>query len=101
MQSRVETAPAHEPGKNSSRKRTVWLVDDDKELRTLFAEVLPQHGPLEIVRTFGSVPELLEGLKSGPRPEVLVLDIQIGSDNGVDAIEPVRQLAPTLPVVML
>jgi DNA-binding NarL/FixJ family response regulator len=82
-------------------KRKIWLVDDNQPLRRLLAEVLPEYAELEVAADFASVAELLEALGSLPHPEVLVLDVNIGLDNGVDALKTVKPLAPALPIVML
>jgi CheY-like chemotaxis protein len=101
VKSKMESTPGIEHLENRSKKRIAWLVDDDKSLRTLFAEVLPHFAPLQIDQTFGSVPELLDALGTLPPPEVLVMDVNIGRDNGVDAIGPVLSRVPDLPIVML
>ena len=78
----------------------VWLVDDSDELRTLIAEVLGQQGGIDCVRHFSSPDALLSALASKPGPDVILLDVQMGDRNGLDAVRPIKSLTRATRVLM-
>lgn len=78
----------------------VWLVDDNDELRKLLAEVLDLQGGIQCARHFSSPDELLSALASKPGPDVILMDIQMGHHNGLDAVRPIRSLTRWTRVLM-
>lgn len=86
-----------EPNKS---KVKVWLVDDDDHLRTLVGEILGQEDGIECARHFSSPDELLSVLASKPGPDVILLDVQMGDRNGLDAVRPIKSLTPSTRVLM-
>ena len=78
----------------------VWLVDYDDQLRTLVAEVLGQQDGIECVRHFSSPDALLSLLASKPGPDVILLDIQMGERNGLEAVRSIKSLARSTRVMM-
>ncbi|HUA38582.1 MAG TPA: response regulator transcription factor [Candidatus Sulfopaludibacter sp.] len=78
----------------------VWLVDDNDELRKLLAEVLGLQGGIQCARDFSSPDQLLSTLASKPGPDVILLDVQMGDRNGLDAVRPIRSLTRRTRVLM-
>src|ERR1039457_5874891 len=78
----------------------VWLVDDNDEIRTLVAELLSLQSGIECARHFSSPDELLSTLASKPGPDVILLDVQMGDRNGLDAVRPIKSLARSTRVMM-
>src|SRR5258706_4275265 len=70
----------------------VWLVDDNDQLRTLVAEMLGRENGIECARHFSSPDALLSELASKPGPDVILLDVQMGDRNGLDAVRPIKSL---------
>ncbi|MEI7534500.1 MAG: response regulator transcription factor [Verrucomicrobiae bacterium] len=91
---KVETAPT------SNAKLKVWLVDDNATIRTLVGELLGQEDGIECARHFSSPVNLLSTLASQPGPDVILLDVQMGEHNGLDAVRPIKSLAPSTRVLM-
>jgi DNA-binding NarL/FixJ family response regulator len=89
-------------GANASFTPTirVWLVDDNDELRTLVAEVLGRQAGIECARHFSSPDALLSELASKPGPDVILLDVQMGDRNGLDAVRPIKSLTRSTRVMM-
>jgi DNA-binding NarL/FixJ family response regulator len=79
----------------------VWLVDDDDDYRTLLAESLATQQGIDCPRHFSSPDAALSALASKTGPDVLLLDIQMGDKNGLDAIRPIKSLARSTRVLML
>jgi DNA-binding NarL/FixJ family response regulator len=78
----------------------VWLVDDNDELRTLVADVLDRQDGIECARHFSSPDALLSELASKPGPDVILLDVQMGDRNGLDAVRPIKSLTRSTRVLM-
>lgn len=78
----------------------VWLVDDNARFRNLVAELLGEIKGIQCVRHFSSPTELLSTLASKVGPDVILLDIQMGNENGLDAVRPIKSLARSTRVLM-
>ena|ERR1022692_3080766 len=78
----------------------VWLVDDNDELRSLVAELLGRQDGIECARHFSSPDALLSELASKPGPDVILLDVQMGDRNGLDAVRPIKSLTRSTRVLM-
>ncbi|HUA68961.1 MAG TPA: response regulator transcription factor [Candidatus Saccharimonadales bacterium] len=91
---------ADQSTKTISSSVRVWLVDDDKELRKLLAQVLDLQSGIQCARHFSSPDELLSILASKPGPDVVLMDVQMGDRNGLDAVRPIRSLTRWTRVLM-
>ena len=81
-------------------KVNVWLVDDSDRLRTLVGELLEREGGIQCSRHFSGPDELFSTLASEPGPDVILLDVQMGDHNGLDAVSPIKALTPSTRVMM-
>jgi len=79
----------------------MWLVDDDDRIRELLKALLEGGTGLKCEREFHSAEALLEALARETPPEVILSDIQMGGISGLDAIGPIRKLAPSSGVVLM
>lgn len=79
----------------------VWLVDDHAPLRALIAETLERQGGIVCARQFHSPNALLSALASRVGPDVILLDVQMGEANGIDAIPAIKSLSRSTRVLML
>jgi DNA-binding NarL/FixJ family response regulator len=78
----------------------LWLVDDNDRLRNTVAELLARVQGIECDRSFSSATAALSALASKTGPDVILLDIQMGSENGLDAVRPIKSLSRTTRVFM-
>ncbi len=78
----------------------VWLVDDNDRLRELLAEALGYHKGIVCARHFSSPDALLSELASKPGPDVILLDVQMGERNGLDAVRPIKSITRSTRVLM-
>ncbi len=80
--------------------KPVWIVDDDKSIRwvlekTLAREQLP-------FRSFASASEALALIERGaPMPQVLISDVRMPGESGLDLLKKLKQRAPALPVIIM
>ncbi len=89
-----------EPPLDQSSAIKVWLVDDNARFRNLVADILGEVNGIQCVRHFSSPTELLSTLASKTGPDVILLDVQMGNENGVDAVRLIKSLARTTRVLM-
>ncbi|MBI2673948.1 MAG: response regulator [Candidatus Zambryskibacteria bacterium] len=82
-------------------KYTVLIVDDDKFLLGMYKKKFEHEGA--VVDVALGADEALEKLRSGAKPDVLILDIIMPNIDGLELLETIRKekLVPDTPVVML
>jgi DNA-binding NarL/FixJ family response regulator len=95
------TMPTGLSGRRASDTTRVWLVDDNAAFRSLLANLLDEQVDFKCERQFSSPPEILEALSCETAPDIILLDIQMGEHDGLDAIRPIKALAPDTHVLML
>jgi DNA-binding NtrC family response regulator len=78
----------------------LWLVDDNDRLRQTVAELLTREQGIACDRSFSSATAALSALASKTGPDVILLDIQMGEENGLDAVRPIKSLARNTRVFM-
>ena len=77
--------------------KRILIVDDEKNIRTLFRDELEEAGYL--VETAASGGEALEKAEEF-RPHLLVLDVRMEDMTGLEVLGVVREKHPKLPVIM-
>ena len=80
------------------KAHTIWVVDDDPELRQLLNTYLSEQG--YEVRTLNDGKQFLARLEF-QRPHLVVLDLMLPGDNGLTLLRRLRDNGDDLPVVML
>lgn len=89
-------------GRGTSEKPLrIWLVDDNEEFRGLLAELLECEKDFSCTRQFGSGNLALAALLHDPAPDVVLLDVNLGKECGLDLIRPFKTLASSTRVIML
>jgi DNA-binding NarL/FixJ family response regulator len=78
----------------------IWLVDDNKGIRNALKDVLGRFSGVRCTAEFHSPNAVLSALASRPGPDAILLDIEMGEANGLDAIRPIKALARQTQVVM-
>jgi two-component system, NtrC family, nitrogen regulation response regulator GlnG len=78
---------------------TVWIIDDDRSIRWVLEKAL---GREEIPsRSFESANEALAALADGEKPSVMVSDIRMPGQSGLDLLKRVKESVPDLPVIIM
>ena len=78
-------------------KRKIWAVDDDHDIREIVRKTLTDDG--FHVETMESGARLLKRL-SGEAPDLVVLDVMMPGENGIDICRDLRRFSE-VPVVFL
>jgi two-component system phosphate regulon response regulator OmpR len=81
-----------------TKAQTIWVVDDDPELRQLLNTYLSGQG--YEVRTINDGKQLMARLEF-QRPHLLVLDLMLPGDDGLTLLRRLRDRGDDLPVVIL
>ncbi len=85
---------------STSAAINVWLVDDNKSIRSALKTLLGLCPSVCCAAEFHSPNAVLSALASRLGPDAILLDIQMGEANGLDAIRPIKALARHTQVVM-
>ncbi len=79
----------------------IIITDDHPLIVGGLHSILKSSPQIEVIATYNSGDDLLEGLKKG-LPDVLLTDLQMpGSYSGIDLIRILRQSYPQLPILVL
>ena len=79
---------------------SVSIVDDEKELRQSIATFVNGSPGFKCVSTYGSAESALKGLPAD-KPDVVLMDINLGGMNGIECVERLKAEAPAMQVLML
>jgi DNA-binding NarL/FixJ family response regulator len=79
---------------------TVSIVDDEKELRQSIATFVNGSQGFKCVSTYGSAEAALKGLPED-KPEVVLMDINLGGMSGIECVEQLKEAVPAMLVLML
>ncbi|MDR0577500.1 MAG: nitrogen regulation protein NR(I) [Candidatus Accumulibacter sp.] len=79
--------------------KPVWIVDDDKSIRWVLEKTLSREQMA--FRSFSSASEALSQLEAGEPPQVLVSDIRMPGESGLDLLRKVKERFPALPVIIM
>jgi two-component system nitrogen regulation response regulator GlnG len=79
--------------------KPVWIVDDDRSIRWVFEKALARE---EIAyKSFSSANEAMAALDAGQLPRVLVSDIRMPGQSGLELLKHVKSQWPDLPVIIM
>lgn len=79
---------------------TVSLVDDEADLREHIAGYLAAAGGVSCKSVYASAEEALEHLPQD-KPDVILMDINLGGMDGIECVRRLTVLMPEVPVLML
>ena len=81
--------------------KTIWIVDDDASIRFVLERALARE-QLH-TRSFSQAREVLNALDEpgGEAPQLLVSDIRMPGDSGLELLRLIRQRLPHLPVIIM
>ncbi len=79
---------------------TVSIVEDNDKLRGTLARVLNRADGFRCVSDYGNAEDALKDLPN-VKPEVVLMDINLPGMNGVECVRQLKQVLPTVQVMML
>lgn len=79
---------------------TVWIVDDDRSIRWVLEKALGRENIAHL--SFSSATEALDALATTDAPpRVLISDIRMPGESGLDLLQRVKATRPDLPVIIM
>jgi two-component system nitrogen regulation response regulator GlnG len=78
--------------------KPIWIVDDDESIRWVLEKALARENL--VTRSFSNARDVIEALQSGT-PQVLVSDIRMPGESGLELLQRVKQQHPGLPVIVM
>ena len=78
--------------------KPVWIVDDDRSIRWVFEKALSREGIA--YSSFASAREALDALPGGA-PQVLISDIRMPGQSGIELLQEVKEKHPAVPVIVM
>ena len=78
--------------------KPVWVIDDDRSIRWVFEKALARENIA--FKTFSSAQEALAALDT-ETPQVIVSDIRMPGESGLDLLQKAKQRYPSLPVIIM
>jgi CheY-like chemotaxis protein len=89
---------ANGSGGSAPPRRTVFVVDDEEMVRMVAAEILRHLG--YDVEMASSGEEAVGHIKSGARPDCILLDIVMPGIGGAEALRQIHAIAPGIRIVV-
>lgn len=84
----------------SRRAARVVIVDDHPVMREGLQELLAQHADLQVCGQADSIGNALHEIER-TQPDVIVLDLTLGTEDGVDLIRKLRETHPRVRILVL
>jgi two-component system, NtrC family, nitrogen regulation response regulator GlnG len=78
--------------------KPVWIIDDDRSIRWVFEKALTRENIA--YKTFSSAQEALLALEA-ETPQVVVSDIRMPGESGLELLQQAKQRYPALPVIIM
>jgi two-component system nitrogen regulation response regulator GlnG len=78
--------------------KPIWIVDDDESIRWVLEKALARENLS--TRSFSNVRDVVAALDSGT-PQVLVSDIRMPGESGLELLQIVKERFPGLPVIVM
>jgi len=78
--------------------KPVWIVDDDRSIRWVIEKALSREGIA--FNSFASARDALDALPGGA-PQVLISDIRMPGQSGIELLQQVKEKHPAVPVIVM
>ena len=82
----------------ASAMKPVWIVDDDRSIRWVLEKALAREGIPH--RSFSSAFEAMQAL-NGSEPQVLLSDIRMPGESGLELLKHVKERYSQVPVIIM
>ena len=95
----AQTSPSQTPTPDAPSPLRVVLADDHTVVREGLQVVLELAG-VQVVAEAGYAEEILNAVKR-ERPDVVLLDVDLGDSSGLDLVAPIRRKHPGVKIILL
>jgi DNA-binding NarL/FixJ family response regulator len=80
---------------------SVWLIEDNHTFRNTVARVLGGIEGVECSQHFSNAEDALDAMLGGGVPDVILLDVELPGQDGIEAVQKIKSVSPSTRVVML
>jgi two-component system, NarL family, nitrate/nitrite response regulator NarL len=80
---------------------SLWLIDDEREIYAAMLPGIQHEKEIKKFRWFPGCQPALEAVRFDSPPDILLLDVNLGGMNGVDAIPLFQSAIPATKIIML
>jgi DNA-binding NarL/FixJ family response regulator len=80
---------------------TIWLIEDNHTFRNTMARVLGSVKGFECPHFFSNAEDAIDALLGGAVPDVMLVDVELPGQNGIEAVKVIKSVSPSTRVVML
>jgi DNA-binding NarL/FixJ family response regulator len=80
---------------------TLAIIEDVADIRNGLVEYLSSQQDIATIESYRSMEEMLQRLKDGFRPDVVLSDIGLPGIDGVTGIKMMNDIAPDIDIIML
>jgi DNA-binding NarL/FixJ family response regulator len=85
----------------ASNKLIVWIVEDDEWFAHQLAQLIGLSGVFQCTGVFRECEPVLEKLRNGDPPDIILMDIGLPGMSGIEGIKRVRAITPDVKVIIL
>ena len=78
--------------------KPVWIIDDDRSIRWVFEKALARENIA--FKTFSSAEEALRAF-AADTPQVVVSDIRMPGESGLELLQQAKERIPHMPVIIM
>ena len=93
--------PGRKKPSEATNHRLVWVVEDNDAYRKELSRRLETSRVFQCDQTFSACEPALELLARGELPDLILMDIGLPGLSGIDGIRRVKEISPSVNVVML
>jgi two-component system, NarL family, invasion response regulator UvrY len=90
-----------DPHRNVQNPIRVMIVDDQAVLRAGVREMLQDEEDIQVVGEAGSADETLQLINTGTEVDVVIVDVTLAGQSGVDLLKTLRRDRPELQILVL
>lgn len=83
---------------NTTRAKTIWVIDDDRSIRWVLEKTITQQGMK--AKCFDSGENVLRSLAKG-QPDVVITDVRMPGIDGLELMAQISEVHPDIPVIVM
>jgi DNA-binding NarL/FixJ family response regulator len=80
---------------------SVWLIEDNAAFRRATERALRTRNDISQMRAFDRCETAIQAIKSGEKPDVVLLDVGLPGMDGIEGMRQIKQIAPEVSIVLL
>ncbi|WP_075340788.1 response regulator transcription factor [Tenacibaculum agarivorans] len=82
-------------------KLNVVIIEDHQVILESFEEIVNSSNKFNVIGAFLSGEEAIEFVKENTKPDLMLVDIQLGGINGIETIRKIKKIIPNvLPIII-